>query len=103
NRSYDGDAFVTLFARRGGKDVIILDADGTPLQSTCSTKRTFLYVSNLKPLLFMARNVVRDLDPSNDITFMRIRSDIGEIHMTIGTEFILIIVQRFKRKAVTAS
>jgi len=45
----------------------------------------------------MARNVVRDLDPSNDITFMRIRSNIGEIHMTLGVEFILIIVQKLRK------
>lgn len=46
----------------------------------------------------MARNVVRDLDPSNDITFMRIRSNIGEIHMTLGSDFNLIVIQRFRRK-----
>jgi len=56
-----------------------------------------VFVSNLKPLLFMARNVVRDLDPSNDITFMRIRSNMGEIHMTLGTDFILIVVQKLRR------
>ncbi|XP_017125380.1 dynein light chain roadblock-type 1 [Drosophila elegans] len=96
-RSYDGDAFVDLFAHRGGRDIIILDNQGVPLRSTSSPRRTFLYVSNLKPLLFMARNVVRDLDPSNDITFMRIRSNIGEIHMTLGAEFILIVIQKFRK------
>ncbi|KAH8339982.1 hypothetical protein KR067_004825, partial [Drosophila pandora] len=98
DRSYDDDAFVSLFAHRGGRDIIIMDAQGVPLRSTSSQKRTLMYVSNLKPLLFMARNVVRDLDPSNDITFMRIRSNIGEIHMTLGSDFNLIVVQRFRRK-----
>ncbi|KAH8269556.1 hypothetical protein KR018_009113, partial [Drosophila ironensis] len=96
-RSYDDEAFVKLFAKRGGRDIFILDAQGAPLRSTCSAKRTFMFVSNLKPLLFMARNVVRDLDPSNDITFMRIRSNVGEIHMTLGHEFVLIIIQRFRK------
>ncbi|KAH8233527.1 hypothetical protein KR026_009395, partial [Drosophila bipectinata] len=98
DRSYDDDAFVQLFAHRGGRDIIIMDAQGSPLRSTSSQKRTIMYVSNLKPLLFMARNVVRDLDPSNDITFMRIRSNIGEIHMTLGTDFNMIVIQRFRRK-----
>ncbi|XP_026836574.1 dynein light chain roadblock-type 1 [Drosophila erecta] len=97
SRSYDGDAFVNLFAHRGARDIMILDSHGVPLRSTCSQRRTFLFVSNLKPLLFMARNVVRDLDPSNDITFMRIRSNMGEIHMTLGSDFILIIVQKLRR------
>ncbi|XP_070069375.1 dynein light chain roadblock-type 1 isoform X2 [Drosophila takahashii] len=95
--SYDGDAFVNLFGHRGARDIMILDSLGVPLRSTCSQRRTFHYVTNLKPLLFMARNVVRDLDPSNDITFMRIRSNIGEIHMTLGTDFILIIVQKLRK------
>ncbi|XP_043645077.1 dynein light chain roadblock-type 1 [Drosophila teissieri] len=97
SRSYDGDAFVNMFVRRGARDIIILDSHGVPLRSTCSQRRTFVYVSNLKPLLFMARNVVRDLDPSNDITFMRIRSNMGEIHMTLGADFILIVVQKLRR------
>ncbi|XP_016947804.1 dynein light chain roadblock-type 1 [Drosophila biarmipes] len=96
-RSYDGDAFVNLFGHRGAKDIMILDNHGVPLRSTASQRRTFHYVSNLKPLLLMARNVVRDLDPSNDITFMRIRSNMGEIHMTLGAEFMLIIVQKLRK------
>ncbi|KAH8301740.1 hypothetical protein KR059_010305, partial [Drosophila kikkawai] len=96
-RSYDDDAFIKLFDHRGGRDIIIMDNNGLPLRSTSSQRRTIFLVGNLKPLLFMARNVVRDLDPSNDITFMRIRSNIGEVHMTLGSEFILIVVQRFKK------
>ncbi|KAH8254657.1 hypothetical protein KR032_011560, partial [Drosophila birchii] len=96
-RSYDDDAFVKFFGRRGGRDIIILDNLGVPLRSTSSHRRTIFLVGNLRPLLFMARNVVRDLDPANDITFMRIRSNIGEIHMTLGSDFILIVVQRFKK------
>ncbi|XP_017062007.1 dynein light chain roadblock-type 1 [Drosophila ficusphila] len=97
DRSYDGDAFVNLFARRGARDVLILDNHGVPLRSTSSQRRTYLYMTNLKPLLFMARNVVRDLDPSNDITFMRIRSNINEIHMTLGSDFILIVIQKLRK------
>ncbi|KAH8285432.1 hypothetical protein KR054_009149, partial [Drosophila jambulina] len=96
-RSYDDDAFIKLFDRRGARDIIILDNHGTPLRSTTSHRRAVFLVGNLKPLLFMARNVVRDLDPSNDITFMRIRSNMGETHMTLGSDFILIVLQRFRK------
>ncbi|KAH8389864.1 hypothetical protein KR200_002953, partial [Drosophila serrata] len=97
DRSYDDDAFIKFFEHRGGRDIIIMDNNGVPLRSTSSHRRTVFLVGNLKPLLNMARNVVRDLDPSNDITFMRIRSNVGEVHMTLGSDFILIVVQRFRK------
>ncbi|KAH8234076.1 hypothetical protein KR038_000826 [Drosophila bunnanda] len=103
DRSYDDDAFVKFFDRRGARDIIIMDNHGVPLRSTSSQRRTIFLVGNLKPLLNMARNVVRDLDPSNDITFMRIRSNIGEVHMTLGTDFILIVLQRFRKSQIKAA
>ncbi|XP_022231695.2 dynein light chain roadblock-type 1 [Drosophila obscura] len=99
DRSYDGDAFINHFARRGAREIIIMDASGNTLRSTVSPRRTHMYVSSLKPLVTMARNVVRDLNPSNDITFMRLRSNGGEVHITLGTDFILIVIQRIKRKS----
>ncbi|XP_068147432.1 dynein light chain roadblock-type 1 [Drosophila tropicalis] len=96
-RTYDGAAFVNLFAHRGAREIIILDGDGHPLRSTISHRRTLLYASYLKPLVSMARNVVRDLNPSNQMTFMRIRSTVNEVHITMGKGFILIVVQRLKK------
>ncbi|BFG05633.1 dynein light chain roadblock-type 1 [Drosophila madeirensis] len=101
DRSYDGDAFIAQFALRGAREIIILDADGNTLRSTVSPRRTFVYVSSLKPLVTMARNVVRDLNPSNDVTFMRLGSNGGEVHIALGTDFILIVIQRIKRKSTT--
>ncbi|XP_017150521.2 dynein light chain roadblock-type 1 [Drosophila miranda] len=98
-RSYDGDAFITHFAKRGARETIIMDANGHTLRSTVSPRRTYMYVSNLKPLVTMGHNVVRDLNPSNDMTFLRLRSDGGEVNITLGKDFILIVIQRIKRKS----
>ncbi|XP_023037713.1 dynein light chain roadblock-type 2 [Drosophila willistoni] len=98
DRSYDGDAFVNLFAHRGAREILVLDGNGYPLRSTISHRRTYIYASYLKPLTSMARNVVRDLDPANDVVFMRIRSEINEVHITTGKEFILIVVQKLKKR-----
>jgi len=37
--------------------------------------------------------VVRDLDPQNDLTFLRIRSKKHEIMVAPDNEFLLIIIQ----------
>lgn len=40
-----------------------------------------------------ARSVVRDLDPSNDMTFLRVRSKKHEIMVAPDKDFILIVIQ----------
>lgn len=40
-----------------------------------------------------ARSVVRDLDPGNDLTFLRIRSKKHEIMVAPDKDFILIVIQ----------
>ncbi|ALC41898.1 CG16837 [Drosophila busckii] len=97
-RAYDGDAFVNHFARRGAREIIVMDAKGRPMRSTLSHRRTYAYAVNLTPLTEMARNVVRDLDPSNDVTFMRLRSPRHEVHVTLSDEFIVVVIQRLKAK-----
>ena len=41
----------------------------------------------------MARTVIRDLDPQNDLTFVRIRSRQHEIMVAPYEEFNLVVVQ----------
>ncbi|XP_030554183.1 dynein light chain roadblock-type 1 [Drosophila novamexicana] len=99
HQAYDGDAFVQHFEKRGAREIIIMDPVGKPIRSTVSQRRTYNYASLLKPLATMARNVVRDLDPANDVTFMRLRSETHEVHVSLNTEFILVVIQKLKRKA----
>lgn len=98
DRPYDDDAFVTRFAARQARDIIVMDGSGKPIRSTLSQKRSYLYASQFKALSSMARNVVRDLDPSNDVTFMRMRTPMVEVHISLNREFILAVIQKLYRK-----
>lgn len=51
------------------------------------------YAANISQLATKARSVVRDLDPQNDLTFLRIRSKKHEIMVAPDNEFLLIIIQ----------
>ncbi|XP_030379241.1 dynein light chain roadblock-type 1 [Scaptodrosophila lebanonensis] len=97
-KSYDGDTFIKHFSSRGAREIIVTDSHGKPLRWTVPTKRCNLYVSMLKPLVTMARNVVRDLDPSDDVTFLRMRSESREVLITLGSDFILIVIQNLRHK-----
>ncbi|KAG1660959.1 hypothetical protein FOA52_005584 [Chlamydomonas sp. UWO 241] len=72
---------------------VIVDNKGVPLRSTLDEVLTKEYASLLPSLADLARNLVRDLDPQNDLEFMRIRSVKHEIMVAAAPEFVLIVIQ----------
>lgn len=66
---------------------------GIPIKTTLDNTTTVQYAGLISSLSDKARSVVRDLDPSNDLTFLRIRSKKHEIMVAPDKEFILIVVQ----------
>lgn len=66
---------------------------GIPIRSTLDNTTTVQYAGLISSLSDKARSVVRDLDPSNDLTFLRIRSKKHEIMVAPDKEFLLIVVQ----------
>ena len=55
----------------------------------------YRFVSNkiLVKLKSVFRSVVRDIDPQNDLTFLRIRSKKHEIMVAPDKEYLLIVIQ----------
>lgn len=51
------------------------------------------YAANIASLTSKARSVIRDLDPQNDLTFLRIRSKKHEIMIAPDKDFLLVVVQ----------
>ena len=66
---------------------------GVPIRSTLDAKSTLQYSALISQLAAKARSVVRDLDPQNDLTFLRIRSKKHEIMVSPDKDFILIVIQ----------
>lgn len=83
---------------------IIVNEDGEAVRATTVCDKNGVPVADqnavvkqmadlLPALASMARNMVRDLDPSNDLRFLRIRSKDHEIMVHADTEFTLIVIQ----------
>jgi dynein light chain roadblock-type len=66
---------------------------GIPLRSTLDGKQTQQYCNLLSMLTRKARNLVRDVDPLNDLVFVRIRTMNGEVLISVGGEYILVVIQ----------
>ena len=63
------------------------------MKSTLDNTTTVQYAGLISQLADKARSVVRDLDPTNDLTFLRIRSKKHEIMVAPDKDFLLLVIQ----------
>ena len=66
-------------SHKGVVGIVIMNNEGIPIRSTMEQTLATKYAAMIKPLAEKARSAVRDLDPQNDLTFLRIRSKKHEI------------------------
>ena len=72
---------------------LVFDNDNTVIHDGFSDKESAEYQKHFPPLIERARNLVRDLDPTNDLTFIRIRSDKVEYMIAPGDDYTLFVAQ----------
>lgn len=78
---------------RGVIGTIIVDKEGVAIRSSCEADVTAQYARLVPQLASMARSAVCDLDPQNDLQFLRLRSKQHEILVAPDPEFTLIVIQ----------
>ena len=78
---------------KGVEGVIILSHDGIPIRSTLDNDKTISYAALITQLTEKAASVVRELDVTNELTFLRIRSKNKEIMVAPDAQYILIVIQ----------
>lgn len=59
---------------------------GIPVKTTLDNSSTVQYAGLIHQLVMKARSTVRDIDPQNDLTFLRVRSKKNEIMIAPGEE-----------------
>ena len=72
---------------KGVKAVLVINSEGIPIRPSpnMDDAKTNKYASNISQLVAKARSVIRDLDPQNELTFVRLRSKKHEIMVAPGT------------------
>jgi len=53
------------------------------------------YAKNMIALSFQARSVARDLNPKNELRYLRVRAKKQEIMVAFDVQFIVIIIQNW--------
>jgi dynein light chain roadblock-type len=87
------DTIKRIQSHKGVQGLIVLNLDGIPVRTTLDNSTTVQYASLLYSLAAQARNCVRDIDPQNDLTFLRVRSKKHEIMIAPEKDYTLIVIQ----------
>ncbi|XP_064641318.1 dynein light chain roadblock-type 2-like [Lineus longissimus] len=78
---------------RGVTGVIVVNSDGIPIKTTLDNSTTVQCAGLIHQLTSKAKATVRDIDPQNDLTFLRIRSKKNEIMVAPEKDYMLIVIQ----------
>uniref|UniRef100_A0A4W6BV57 Dynein, light chain, roadblock-type 1 n=1 Tax=Lates calcarifer TaxID=8187 RepID=A0A4W6BV57_LATCA len=71
-------------SQKGVQGIIIVNSEGIPIKTTLDNSSTVQYAGLIHQLVMKARSTVRDIDPQNDLTFLRVRSKKNEIMIAPG-------------------
>ncbi|VVC45100.1 Dynein light chain roadblock-type 1/2,Roadblock/LAMTOR2 domain [Cinara cedri] len=87
------DTLKRIQSYRGVIGTIVVNNEGIPIKSTLDNSTSVQYAGLIQQLADKARSVVRDLDPSNDLMFLRMRTKKHEIMVAPDKDFIMIVIQ----------
>ncbi|XP_013005708.1 dynein light chain roadblock-type 1 isoform X2 [Cavia porcellus] len=76
-----------LQSQKGVQGIIVVNTEGIPIKSTMDNPTTTQYANLMHNFILKARSTVREIDPQNDLTFLRIRSKKNEIMVAPGREY----------------
>lgn len=87
------DILERIQTHNGILGVIIVSSESIPLRSTMDNPTTLQYIAMCKKLCSIARGVVRDTDPRNDLAILRVRTKKYEVIMAPDNGQHLIVIQ----------
>eukprot|EP00602_Paraphysomonas_sp_CaronLab_P006801 CAMPEP_0185020878 /NCGR_PEP_ID=MMETSP1103-20130426/3526_1 /TAXON_ID=36769 /ORGANISM="Paraphysomonas bandaiensis, Strain Caron Lab Isolate" /LENGTH=75 /DNA_ID=CAMNT_0027552053 /DNA_START=162 /DNA_END=389 /DNA_ORIENTATION=- len=70
-----------------------MNTEGIPIRSNFSPEETENYASLVSQLSLKAAGVVRTLDESDELAFLRVRSKKHEIMIAPDKDYVLVVVQ----------
>ncbi|CAH3042400.1 unnamed protein product [Pocillopora meandrina] len=80
-------------SHKGVLGIIVVNSEGIPIRTTMDNSTTVQYAGLFHQLTSKARNTVRDIDPQNDLMFLRVRSKKHEILVAPDKEYLMIVIQ----------
>jgi len=89
------DTIERIKQHKGVEGVIVAKLDGVPVRGSKGLDEELLhqYSQQVSMLLTQTRAVIKDLDNTDDLTFLRMRTQKHELLIAPGGEFVLVVIQ----------
>ena len=78
---------------KGVIGTIVVNSEGIPVRTDLDNSNTLQYASLCRSLALLANNTVRDMDPENALTILRVQSRKNELMIAPFEGFTLIVIQ----------
>ncbi|XP_020807798.1 uncharacterized protein LOC110183783 [Drosophila serrata] len=72
---------------------ILIDGKGLPVRSTLNDTDTMRYANKMQPLVTMARSMVQEMEPTDQLTYVRLRTRKQEVMVATENQHTIIIIQ----------
>ena len=82
-----------IMSHKGVTGVIVVNQEGIPIRTNLDNTTTVQYAGLIHAVANKAKSTVRDLDPTNDLTFLRMRTTKHEIMVAPDKDYLLIVIQ----------
>jgi dynein light chain roadblock-type len=82
-----------ILSYKGVIGVLIMNNQGITIKSTLDNDLTFQYSSLFSQFTEKAKSIIKELDNTNDLTFLNIRSKKHEIMIATEKEYIFIVIK----------
>ena len=89
------ETLARIRSHKGVEGVIIMTKDGATIQSTLSPEQTNAHCALLSQLSVKAALIVEQLDPDDELSFLRVRSKQREVMIAPDKSgYILVVIQK---------
>lgn len=92
------DILKRIESQKNVMGTIIVNEDGIPVRTTLDNTTTVQYANHMRAIARAADSAVRDLDPQNEMCYVRIRTKKSETIVAPEKDYILIVIQTVNNK-----
>ncbi|XP_022234770.1 dynein light chain roadblock-type 1 [Drosophila obscura] len=85
--------FDRLLNLPGVMGAILVNGEGVPMRTSMDTTSSHIFAEKMGPMVRMARAMVRELESTDDLTYLRMRTVKREILVAAENEHMIILVQ----------
>ncbi len=86
------EKFQELSQAKTVRGCLILNSDGAAIKTSLDAKSTESYANAVHEIVSKARSVFLEQDPSNDLTFIRMRLRKHEIMVAPDKQYLLVVI-----------